>query len=228
MVRVKICGLTNLKDAKTALEAGADYLGFILYPPSPRAVTTEAAGSIIRELKSAYPSRFTGPHPPRMVGVFVNEHPATIAAALDQSGLDLAQLSGDEAADHVTHWNSPIYGRAYKAIRPLAMSNALDLISRYTNYGGPLGEDSPSILVDTPHGQLYGGSGEVGDWELVAELVAKLPHIMLAGGLTPANIADAVRKVRPFAVDVASGVEEHPGIKNHDLIWSFIRIAKHS
>lgn len=226
MVRVKICGLTRLEDAKVALQSGADYLGFILYPPSPRAVTAETVARIVRELRAALPTHFSDPNPPRMVGVFVNEDPACIADTLDQCDLDLAQLSGNEDAGHVSHSDSPIYGRAYKAIRPRSEGDAQGSIPHYANFANSMKPFLPSILLDTPHGQLYGGSGDVGDWGLAAKLAAMHPRVMLAGGLTPENVSEAIRKVRPFAVDVASGVEASPGVKDHALIRSFIRNAR--
>ena len=145
---------------------------------------------------------------------------------LDQCDLDMAQLSGDEDAGVVNNTVSQILGRVYKAIRPRSTNEAINLLSRYTNLNTSSGGFVPSILLDTPHGHLYGGSGEVGNWELAAELAATMPRLMLAGGLTPENVSIAVRKVRPFAVDVASGVEATPGIKNHELLRSFIENAK--
>jgi len=227
MVRVKICGLTRFEDAAVALELGADYLGFILYPPSPRSVTSESVGHIIGELRRTYPSRFIEPTPPQMVGVFVNEASPQMAKIMDRCALDIAQLSGDEDTGSVNNSGSPILGRAYKAIRPRSSNEAIDLVTRYANSAVPSGASIPSILLDTPHGHLYGGSGEVGNWGLAAELAAGVSRLMLAGGLTPDNVSEAVRKVRPFAVDVASGVEASPGIKNHDLIRLFIQNAKY-
>lgn len=209
-----------------ALEFGANYLGFILYPPSPRSATPESVSRIVSALRNAYPSRFAEPDPLQMVGVFVNETSADIAEIMDRCKLDTAQLSGDEDADLVNSLSSPILGRVYKAIRPRTIDETLDKTLRYANLATPSGTATPSILLDTPHGRLYGGSGEVGDWELAAELAAKTPRLMLAGGLTPENVSEAVHKVRPFAVDVASGVETSPGIKDHDLIRLFIQNAK--
>lgn len=228
MVKVKICGLTRLEDAITALAFGADYLGFILYPSSPRSVTPESVGRIVSALRNAYPSRFAEPNPPQMVGVFVNETSADIAEIMDRCRLDTAQLSGDEDAALVNSPDSPIVGRVYKAIRPRTASETLDKMLHYANSATSSDTTTPSILLDTPHGRLYGGSGEVGNWELAAELAVETPRLMLAGGLTPENVSEAVHKVRPFAVDVASGVEASPGIKDHDLIRLFIRNAKFS
>lgn len=226
MVKVKICGLTRVQDAAVALESGADYLGFILYPPSPRAVTVESLGTIVRELRSSYGRLFSAPLPPRLVGVFVNEQPAVIAEVLAQCGLDLAQLSGDEDAADIVDPLSPLIGRAYKAIRPRSREEAIASIGRYTNLMADSLSPQPSILLDTPHGKLYGGTGEVGDWEMSSELADVTPYLMLAGGLTADNVAEAVRQVQPFAVDVAGGVEERPGIKNHELLRAFIGRAK--
>ena len=222
MVKVKICGLTRFEDALVALQAGADYLGFIFYPPSPRAITPEAAASLITHLRAAFPP---GPWPlaPRFVGVFVNEPPAAAAAILDGCGLDLAQLSGDEPAADVTDPASPLFGRAYKALRPRTPDEAEAGAARFA--ASP-GGDGPCLLLDTPHGRLYGGTGETGDWGIAAALAARLPGLMLAGGLTPANVAAAVAAVRPFAVDVAGGVERAPGLKDADRVRAFIANAK--
>lgn len=226
MVRVKICGITTAEDAIAALKAGADYLGFIFYPPSPRGITPDAAERLTAELR-AHPE--TGPllaraDRPRLVGVFVNESAAVAAATLDRCRLDLAQLSGDEAPSLVVDPASPLFGRAYKALRPRALDEARRDAERYAAPLNPAG--APRLLLDTPHGQLYGGSGATGDWAVGAALAADTPGLMLAGGLTPANVGAAARRVRPFAVDVASGVEAAPGRKDHALVRAFIANAK--
>lgn len=230
MVKVKICGLTRLEDALIVLEAGADYLGFIFYPPSPRAIAPEMAAEIIARLRresAAQLTRALAPNPwpltPLFVGVFVNESPATAADILDRCGLDLAQLSGDEPAADVTDPVSPLYGRAYKVLRPRSLDEANDGAARFA---APPGSTGPRLQLDTPHGRLYGGTGETGDWALAAALAAATPRLMLAGGLTPDNVAAAVARVRPFAVDVAGGVESAPGIKDPDRVRAFIATAK--
>jgi phosphoribosylanthranilate isomerase len=224
-VKVKICGLTRAADALAALDAGADYLGFILYPPSPRAIAPHDAADLVAELRAARRGFFARPEPPLLVGVFVNEPPAGIAKVLERCGLDLAQLSGDEAADSVTDPASPLFGRAYKAIRPRTLADAAAQATQYTDglSGMPL---QPCLLVDTPHQALYGGTGETGDWAIAATLASTIPGLMLAGGLTPDNVAAAVATVRPFAVDVAGGVESAPGQKDHRLVADFIHNAK--
>ncbi len=230
MVKVKICGLTRLEDARGALEAGADYLGFIFYPPSPRAIAPEAVAEIIDRLRresAVQPTRALAPNPwpltPLFVGVFVNEPPAAVAAILDRCGLDLAQLSGDEPAADVADPASPLYGRAYKALRPRTLSEANDGAARFA---APPTLAGPRLLLDTPHGRLYGGTGETGDWGIAAALASRLPGLMLAGGLTPDNVAAAVAAARPFAVDVAGGVERAPGIKDAGRVRAFIANAK--
>ena len=230
MVKVKICGLTRLEDALVALEAGADYLGFIFYPPSPRAITPEAAATLIARLRASLtpkPDRALAPGPwpltPLFIGVFVNEPPAAAAAILDQCGLDLAQLSGDEPAADVTDPASPLFGRAYKALRPRSSGEADEGATRFA---APPDSAGPRLLFDTPHGRLYGGTGETGDWGIAAALAARLPGLMLAGGLTPDNVAAAVAAARPFAVDVAGGVESAPGIKDVVRVRAFVANAK--
>ena len=222
MVKVKICGLTRFDDALVALQAGADYLGFIFYPPSPRAISPEAAAPLISRLRAAFPP---GPWPlaPLFIGVFVNEPPAAAAAILDGCGLDLAQLSGDEPAADVNDPASPLFSRAYKALRLRTPDEAEAGAARFA---APPGGAGPRLLLDTPHGRLYGGTGEMGDWGLAAALAARLPGLMLAGGLTPDNVAVAVAAVRPFAVDVAGGVERAPGIKDAGLVRAFVANAK--
>lgn len=230
MVKVKICGLTRFEDALVALQAGADYLGFIFYPPSPRAIPPSDAAHLIAQLRALMTANFDRalapgpwPRPPLLVGVFVNESPTSAAAILDGCGLDLAQLSGDEPASDVTDPASPLFGRAYKALRPRTPAEADDGAARFAAAPGDFG---PRLLLDTPHGRLYGGTGETGDWGIASALAARLPGLMLAGGLTPANVAAAVAAVRPFAVDVAGGVERAPGIKDTDRVRAFIANAK--
>lgn len=228
MVRVKICGITNVDDAQAALESGADYLGFIFYPPSPRAVTVERVKEIRQSLDDAL-SHFgvsAVDYRPQLVGVFVDESPEYIAAVLNDCSLDLAQLSGNEEPDAFVAPTSPLSGRFYKAIRPRSVDEAHQMAARFAGTRAPSDAPMPDLLIDTPHGKLYGGTGRTGDWAMSAELAREVPRLMLAGGLTPDNVADAVRAVRPFAVDVAGGVESSPGRKNPDLVRAFIARAK--
>lgn len=228
MIRVKICGVTRLEDAVIAIKAGADYLGFILYPPSPRAIATTALATLVTELrrKPDLATIFSNGTPPLLVGVFVNKTPLYAAGVLDSCGLDLAQLSGDEEATQITDRSSPLYGRAYKALRPGNIEFEREVATYYANYDDAESRPRPRILIDTQHETLYGGTGQTGNWKIAQQLAAHHPGFMLAGGLTPNNVAEAVRQVRPFAVDVAGGVESAPGLKDHALVRAFIANAK--
>jgi phosphoribosylanthranilate isomerase len=216
-MKVKICGITNLEDALVAVEAGADYLGFIFYPPSKRSIEVKAAQCIVSHLRSQA-------HCPRLVGVFVNETAAHMAGVLDLCQLDLAQLSGEEVPALIGDYNSPLYGRAFKALRPTSLAEA-EADAEWFLPPQP-DPNHPALLIDTYHPTLRGGSGETGDWDMSARLARAIPGLMLAGGLTAVNVAAAVRQVNPFAVDVASGVEASPGQKDPDLVRAFIANAK--
>jgi phosphoribosylanthranilate isomerase len=216
-MKVKICGLTNLEDALTAVHAGADYLGFIFYPPSKRGIAPEAAREIASHLRHL-------PDCPLLVGVFVDETADTMARILDDCHLDLAQLSGNEVPSLLGNEQSAIYGRAYKALRPTSFAEAEAEAEWYTP---PLLHDGqPTLLMDTHHPTLLGGTGETGNWHIGAQLAQQVPRFMLAGGLTADNVATAIQQVQPFAVDVASGVEASPGRKDPELVRTFIANAK--
>ena len=228
MVRVKICGITRREDAERALTYGADYLGFIFHPASPRAMTRKLVAAVVHALRNTHPTAelFMRADPPRLVGVFVNERPNIIAEILEECGLDLAQLSGDEVAASVNTAESPIFGRAYKAIRPRTISEARSSAEQFSALVDDRDSHMPRLLLDTPHTSLFGGTGETSDWKLAADLSAAMPGLMLAGGLRPENVANAIRQVRPFAVDVASGVEAAPGLKDPDRVREFILNAR--
>jgi phosphoribosylanthranilate isomerase len=207
-MHIKICGLTNLDDALAALDAGADYLGFNFYPKSPRYVTPEACGRIRAEL-SRRGSRATS------VGVFVNNPIAEVATLLDTCGLDLAQLHGDERAEHLT----VLWGRAFKVVRnPGALDDAEAQALSVFSPG------QPALMVDALAPNLYGGSGQLADWQAAARLAARYP-LFLAGGLNPANVGAAIEQVNPWGVDVASGVEAAPGQKDHAKMRAFVAAA---
>ena len=232
LMHVKICGLTNLDDTLAAIDAGADYLGFNFYPPSPRYITPQACARIVGQLAQRG-ARVT------TVGVFVNRAPAEVAAMLDDCGLDLAQLHGDERSEQL----GMLRGRAFKAVRDAATLTsgdlaALSLLSSGRQRGdrGP-GDAAatrdttdghlparPAFLLDAQVPNAYGGTGRLADWDLAAALAAQYP-IFLAGGLTPANVATAIEQVRPWGVDVASGVEAAPGMKDHAKVSAFVQAA---
>lgn len=216
-VRVKICGITNLEDALGATEAGADYLGFIFWPPSKRAVDVETAQAISERLRARE-------RRPLLVGVFVDEEAGAMADVLDNCGLDLAQLSGDEPPSLVGDPSSPLYGRSFKALRPTSLPEAEAEAEWYVAPERAAGQ--PSLALDAYHPSLPGGTGRTTDWEMAARLAQQVPGLMLAGGLTPENVGEAVRRVRPFAVDVASGVEQAPGKKDQEKVRAFVAGAR--
>jgi phosphoribosylanthranilate isomerase len=206
---VKICGLTTLADSLAAAEAGADMLGFNFYPPSPRYISPVECRRIADELKQRAAR-------PVLVGVFVNASPEEINEIMQTCGLDLAQLCGDEP----TGLLQALGERAFKALRPATQSELQESIQHY-----PLRKNPPAWLVDAHRAGSYGGSGRTANWELAAELAAQAP-ILLAGGLTTENIAAAVVQVRPWGVDVASGVESSPGRKDRRKMDEFILAAR--
>jgi len=229
---VKICGLTNLEDAQVAMEAGADLLGFIFYEKSPRYVDPRTVASIVGTLKSAprfaqhpggrSPERAPLPTPrfPLFVGVFVNPSLEQVILMLNHCDLDLAQLHGEEDPELL----ALLAKRAFKALRPRSVVEAEADASRYARFGPGGG---PDLLVDAYHPEARGGTGQTGDWNLATGL-ARRHRLLLAGGLTPDNVANAIRQVRPWGVDVASGVEAAPGRKDHAQVRAFIAAAKRS
>jgi phosphoribosylanthranilate isomerase len=199
-VRVKICGVTRLEDALLAARLGADALGFNFWPRSKRYVPPAAAGEIVRQL------------PPGVTpfGVFVNPARDEALAAVDASGVAVAQLHGDE--DPLLCASLPV--PVVKGLR-IATSRDLAQLAAY---------EVAAFLLDAPSAG-YGGSGQPCDWGLASEVARELP-VLLAGGLSAENVADAVRTVHPLGVDVASGVESAPGVKDAALLERFIRSAK--
>ncbi len=213
MTIVKICGLTNLEDALVAAEAGADLLGFILYPKSPRYVAPEKIAEIVAGVRAAFAAS------PRCVGVFVNESSAQVLDMLEQTTLDLAQLHGDESAAEV----AALRGRGFKAVRPTSLEAALMVAATFAPLGVTAG---PHLLIDAYTPNAYGGAGQLADWSMATAVVGRVNRLLLAGGLTPENVADAVRLVNPWGVDVASGVEQAPGRKDHARVRAFVAAAK--
>jgi len=214
MIQIKICGITNLTDAAVAVAAGADLLGFILYPKSPRYVAPATVAEIVTALRKQ-----AGATPlPRFVGVFVNAAPAEVAQVIDSAGLDFAQLHGDELPAEVAR----LGGRGFKALRPANHGEALAGAERYWDLG-PL--PGPRLLIDAFAPHAYGGTGQAADWTTAAELAMRFPGLMLAGGLTPENVGTAIAAVQPWGVDVSSGVEAAPGRKDPLKVRAFIEAA---
>lgn len=202
MTLVKICGITNLEDAMAAVEAGADALGFNFYRPSPRYISPEDAREIIDQL----------PDSVLKVGVFVNEELQSVDRIATEAGLSAVQLHGDE---------SPEYCRALSGryvIKAFGAANDLNLDDYHVD----------AIMLDTKDDLLHGGTGRIFDW-LIAQRVTrsvKSVALFLAGGLSPANVAEAIATVRPYAVDACSSLEETPGIKNHDKLRAFVNAVR--
>ena len=198
---VKICGLTDKADALHATGCGADAVGLVFYAGSPRCVSPETARSICADL------------PPFVtrVGLFVNEEPQKILETAMYCGLDVVQLHGDETPEQSNYL--PL--RTIKALR----------IKDATSLKGHEDYQVSALLLDTWVSDSYGGSGECFNWDLAATVAAGRP-VILAGGLTPANVATAIAKVKPYAVDVSSGVECSPGKKDYEKVAAFIRAAK--
>lgn len=217
MIRVKICGVTTVEDALMCAQAGADMLGLNFYPQSPRFITPEAARQITERLQDAL-----GEGCPLLVGVFVDESASTLCRIMDTVGLDAVQLSGDEPVDLLVE----MMGSAIKAIRPRNRAEAMDQAAHYLEHAPP-DEQMPSLLLDAYHKELYGGTGEQASIEVARAVKALAPRLMLAGGLKPENVAERVRAIRPWGVDVASGVEGgQPGIKDHDKVRAFVSAVR--
>ena len=224
MTIVKICGVRRLVDARAAADASADVIGFTFWPGTKRYIALEEAAEVIAALRAE-----AGPQP-LISGLFVNADPALIAATVARCGLDLVQLSGDETADDVERLAMPLL----MAMRALPGEDVDALRERLHGLRhaarslptGPLGQSLTPLLDAHVPGQ-YGGTGQTGDWLLAAALAAE-EQIMLAGGLRPENVADAIRTVRPWGVDVASGVEiaGQPGVKDPARIAAFIAAAR--
>ena len=208
-MHIKICGLTNLDDALAAVDAGADYLGFNFYPKSPRLITPGACAAIAAALAQRGA-------PVTTVGLFVNTDPAEAAELLDLCGLNLAQLHGDEQPQNLTR----LWGRAFKAVRDAHLGNLDDLAAVTVFSPG-----APALLVDAYQPGMYGGTGRTANWNLARPVAERYP-IFLAGGLTPANVAEAIAAVRPWGVDVASGVEASPGRKDREKMVQFVANAR--
>ena len=202
MTKIKICGIKTVTDALAAMDAGADLIGFNFYPRSPRYIDVGRCRDIMSVMRRYGHITY--------VGVFVNASAATICATMETLGLSLAQLHGDETSEMLSGLN----GKAFKAFRGIPQST--DGFAR---------RDAPTLLIDASVKGAYGGTGVTADWNGAVELAKKYP-LLLAGGLTPENVAEAVRQVRPWGVDVASGVESAPGVKNPNRMKAFVQAVR--
>jgi len=201
MVRVKICGITSAADAQAAIEAGANLLGFNFYEKSPRHIAEDQAA----EIRARLPKKI------KAVGIFVNRLPADVIALRSSLELDAVQLHGDESPETVAEI-APVVPviKAFR-VEPEFPLTTLDKYAR-----------AFAFLFDAAHTDQYGGTGRTTDWD-VARRASSSRRIILAGGLKVENVAAAVRIVRPYGIDVASGVETSPGKKDHGLLREFIQ-----
>ena len=197
--RVKICGITRIDDAVSAVNAGADAIGLVFYAPSPRALTIAQAQQIVAAI------------PPfvSVVGLFVNAKQTEIEAVLSDVRLDILQYHGDETPSDCQQINLPYY----KAIRVKADTNLLQCEAEF--------KSAKALLLDTYSEAAVGGTGQVFDWGLIPNNLTK--PVILAGGLTADNVAAAIQQVQPYAVDVSGGVEQNKGIKDAAKIAAFMR-----
>jgi len=204
MVKVKICGITSYDDASAAVEAGADALGFVFYDKSPRFINPVRAAGIISKL------------PPfiQTVGLFVNEDTEQVNWTADYCGLDIVQLHGDETPEDCLE----LKRRVIKAFR-IQKIISIDPLEKYQDY------QVSGYLLDAWSPDSYGGTGRTFNWEL-AQAAKQYGPVILAGGLTPENVAEAIRVVNPYGVDVSSGVESDLGKKDAEKVREFIRAAK--
>lgn len=200
--RIKICGITRCEDALAAADAGADAIGLVFYPPSPRHV--EIAQAV--EIATSLPPFVT------TVALFVNADTETIAQVVEQVGIDLIQFHGNECPDYCASHHRPW-------IRALRMRAGINLEQEAARFNGARG-----LLLDAYRPGVPGGTGDTFDWARIPRGLAG--RVVLAGGLNPDNVERAVREVRPFAVDVSGGVEAEPGIKDSNRIARFVAAVR--
>jgi phosphoribosylanthranilate isomerase len=216
LVKAKICGITNLHDARAAIAAGADMLGFNFYRPSPRFIDPDRARLIIDELRSGR----VGESPAvMMVGVFVNEpSPGEIIKIAREAGIDAAQLHGDESTEFC-HQLARLWSDGF-LIKVLRVDErfAPEQVRAY---------QTDAIMLDKFHSELRGGTGQIIDWGMARRVREMVPRLFLAGGLSPENVSEAIKQVGPYAVDACSSIESSPGMKDINRVSAFVA-AVHS
>lgn len=205
-LKVKICGITRLEDARFCAGAGADFLGFIQYEGSPRYITPANAREIIGWLY--------GPEP---VGVFVNEDAATVNRITDESGFTWVQLHGTESPETCAAIEKPVI-KAIPVVHDASSDQLRPLLERYRDV-------AEYFLLDTHKSNVWGGTGESFNWRLVRDLSEDYP-ILLAGGIGAHNVAEAVHTMRPHGIDLSSSVESAPGVKDFDKLAAFFDVVQ--
>lgn len=217
-MKVKICGITNLDDAVCVCEAGADYLGLAFYPKSPRYINYQQAAKLIKQIRQEGWDRETGPV---VVGLFVEGSSSTLNKAAAEAGVDILQLHGNYQAEDLANLAFPYF----LGLRPRTLKAFRTETIRYVNNAS---DSCPAWLVDTYVPGAWGGTGQIGDWKVAAEICLENPRTLLAGGLTPENVGAAIQQVLPWGVDVSGGVESGKGIKDHQAVRAFVTNAKQS
>ena len=213
MTRVKICGINSLDDARTAIAAGADMLGFNFYRPSPRFVEPVEVRKIIESLRAEPDGRTI-----TMVGVFVNQpSPASVMQIVAAAGVDAVQLHGDESAEFCQSLKQLLNGRMLIKVHHVTDTFAPPEVQHY---------DADAIMLDAFHGELRGGTGQVVDWAVARAARELVPRLFLAGGLSPENVGQAIAQVRPYAVDACSSLESSPGQKDAERVKAFVQAVR--
>lgn len=209
MVKIKICGITNLDDARFGVEAGADMLGFNFYRPSPRFIEPDEARKIIDSIERDGEVM--------TVGIFVDEPLESVIRTVHVSGVDAVQLHGDESVAYCAELKSALNGTTI--IKALRVSDSFQPETA-TSY------KVDAIMLDAFHDGLRGGTGKVIDWTIARQTRELVPQFFLSGGLSPENVADAVARVQPYAVDACSRLELSPGRKDPLRVKAFVRAAR--
>jgi phosphoribosylanthranilate isomerase len=212
-MKIKICGIRTLEEALGVIEAGADIIGFNFYPRSPRYIIPGDCMQLVVRLETILRERMAQV---TTVGVFVNAEPDFMYAVFRDCHLDRVQLSGDEPPEVL----EALGERAFKVLRPHSAEALAEDVRRY-----PRRTLAPAWMVDTYHPGMYGGTGQTADWSLARQLAQDCP-IILAGGLRADNVVEALRQVHPWGVDVASGVESAPGVKDLKKVVEFVQAVK--
>lgn len=208
-MKVKICGIKTFADAMMVVEEGVDIIGFNFYTQSPRYISPGECMRLVVRLETALReemSRVT------MMGVFVNSERDNMHAIFRDCHLDMIQLSGDEPPEVLEQLGE----RSFKVLRPTSFAEFTGAVERY-----PRRTMAPAWMIDTFRPGEYGGTGQTADWDLMRQITQTTP-ILLAGGLNPGNVGDAIRRINPWGVDVASGVESAPGVKDPQKVRAFI------
>lgn len=215
-VWVKICGITNIDDARAAISAGADMLGFNFYRPSPRFIDPQAAAEIIKSIRAEAGGENRSAS---MIGVFVNESIENVARIADDAGLDGIQLHGEEIVE---------YCRRLKNVCPQKFLIKAVAARANENVQSPTRYPADAIMIDAFDAELRGGTGRIANWSFARELTRRVARVFLAGGLSPENVAEAIDAVHPYGVDVCSAVETEPGRKSPKRIREFVDAVRSS